>query len=917
MRLSAGTRLGPYEILSALGAGGMGEVYRARDTKLNRHVAIKVLPDVFAGDPERMARFQREAQVLAALNHPNIAHIHGFEDSNQVHALVMELVDGPTLAERIAEGPIPQAEAIVIAQRIAEALEAAHARGIIHRDLKPANVKVREDGTVKVLDFGLAKLMAPDTTSADERAGAVSQSPTLTTPAGTRAGMILGTAAYMSPEQAKGRVADKRSDVWAFGVVLYEMLTGRRPFRGEDLSDTLAAVLKSDPDLNVLPADVPPHIRMLIQRCLAKEWRQRMSDMSVALFVLTDAASFASAPAVIDEPARVPKRSPLWRRLLMPAAAAILAGAAAGGAMWLATRPSAAQVTRFAFSPPAAGVLTADAQSRDFTITPDGRHIVYKGTTGPSASQLFVRTLDKLEPTVLTGPGTPRGPFPSPDGQWIGFVEPGPVTLKKVAITGGPVLTLAVLDGSSRGATWGGNDSIIVATAAPATGLLRVPASGGEPTVLTKPNREQGEGDHIWPQFLPGSNAVLFTITPLADGLDASQVAVLDLRTGTYRVVLRGGSQARYVKSGHLVYFAAGALRAVPFDLEGLEPSGTAILLVAQIMTLPTGTAEFDIADDGTLVYMPGGAGMAPARALVWVDRQGGEEAITAIPQRAYVAPRLSPDGSRIALEIRDQNTDIWIWDIVRQTLERLTSDPGIDQAPAWTPDGKRLVFGSETGGAAGGIFWQAADGTSPAERLTTSPAANFQRPSTVSADGTRILFWSADAGFGSDLMMLAVQDRTVQPVLRTRFQERNGELSPDGRWLAYESNDSGQFQISVRPIPDVNSGKWQVSTAGGTQPLWGRNGQELFYLALDGSMMSVRVGRGSSWSSGTPIRLFEQAYYIGISSSAERTYDVSADGKRFLMIKPSGAADPTSAPASLVVVQNWLEELKRLVPTK
>jgi Tol biopolymer transport system component len=910
MALSAGTRLGPFEILSALGAGGMGEVYRARDTKLNRNIAIKVLPDVFANDPERLARFHREAQVLAALNHPNIAHIHGFQDADGIHALVMELVDGPTLAERIAQGPIPLTEALAIAKQIAEALEAAHDQGIIHRDLKPANVKVREDGTVKVLDFGLARLVAPET---NDVARALTQSPTLTTPAATLAGVILGTAAYMSPEQAKGRVADKRSDVWAFGAVLYEMLTGRRPFEGEDLSDTLAAVLKSDPDWNLLPADVPPHIRILIQRCLAKDRRQRVADVSVALFVIAEGASLAPAAVGAGGPPPLARPS-LWRRLVMPTAAVVVAGAAVGTAVWLAGRPGAAPVTRFALTPIGAAALSVDQQSRDLAITPDGRHIVYKGAGGVGAL-LFVRALDQLEPTPLAGLGNPRGPFLSPDGQWIGFFDPGaPVRLKKVAITGGPALQLCSMDGPSRGATWGDDGTIIFATSAPSIGLQRVSSAGGEPTVLTKPDGARGEDDHLWPQFLPGSQAVLFTITATT-GIDASQVAVLDLRTGTQKILIPGGSQAQYVRSGHLVYAAAGTLRAVAFDPKRLETIGTAIPVLSQVATLPTGTAEFDIASDGTLVYVPGGPGLAPARTLVWVDRQGREEAIKAAPARAYVSPRLSLDGTRVALDIRDQQNDIWVWDFARETLTRVTFDPGVDRAPAWMPDGRRMVFSSQAGGSAGTLFWQAADGTGTPERLVQTP--NIRFPSAVSPDGTRVVFSevAAAAATSLDVMMLTLdKDHRVQPLVQTQFTEQGGEISPDGRWLAYQSNDSGQSQIFVRPFPAVNTGHWQVSAGGGTEPLWARNGQELFYLAPNNALMSVRVGRGTTWTAGAPTKLIDRPS-SGRTLVNTRSYDVSPDGKRFLMINDGGAPGQAPAPASIIVVHNWFEELKRLVP--
>ena len=813
MPLSPGARLGPYEVRSALGAGGMGEVYRARDAKLNRDVAIKVLPDLFANDPERLTRFRREAQVLAALNHPNIAHIHGFEDSSGIHALVMELVEGPTLAERIVRGRVPLPEALPIAKQIAEALAAAHDQGIIHRDLKPANVKVREDGTVKVLDFGLAKLVAPEPGGIG--AGHITQPPTLTSPAATLAGVILGTAAYMSPEQAKGRAADKRSDVWAFGAVLYEMLTGQRPFAGEDISDTLASVLKSEPAWEALPAEVPPHIRMLIQRCLTKDRRQRIADISTALFVMSEAASLTSPTLVASGPAE--RRAP-WRRLLMPIAGAILLSAAVGTAVWLMMRPDGARVTRFVISPMGAAVLVVDSQSRDLMITPDSTHVVYKGRAGQTDTQFFVHPLDQLEPTPLGGPRR-RAPFSSPDGRWIGFVETVPVTLKKVAITGGPALELCRLDGPSRGATWGDDDSIIFATAIPSTGLQRVSSAGGEPRVLTKPNRERGEDDHLWPQFLPGSKAVLFTITPATGGVDASQVAVLDLSTGAQKIVMRGGSQAQYVSSGHLVYVAADTLRAVAFDLGRLETIGSGIPVVPQVVTMLNGTAEFDIGRDGTLVYAAGGPGTAPARTLVWVDRQGREEAITAAPPRPYLYPRLSPDGTRLALEIRDHPNDVWVLNLARQTLTPVTSNPGIDQAPVWMPDGLRLVFTSSRDGGVGSLFWQAADGTGIAEPLTESP--NYQRPSAVLPDG-RILFWEAGVKTAADVMMLTPQKgRRVQALIPGPLVDRNAEVSPNGQWLAYESNDSGQFEVFVRPFPDVNKEKIPVSTAGGAQPLW------------------------------------------------------------------------------------------------
>jgi len=563
--------------------------------------------------------------------------------------------------------------------------------------------------------------------------------------------------------------------------------------------------------------------------------------------------------------------------------------------------------------------LLVDPQSIDLTITPDGKEIVYKAMTASTGTQLFVRALDQLEPTPLTGPGIPRGPFSSPDGQWIAFVEPGPVTLKKVAITGGPVQVLCRLDGPSRGATWGDDDTIIFATALPSTGLQRVSAAGGEPTALTAPNHEHGEADHLFPQFLPGSQAVLYTITPITGGIDASQVAVYDLRTKASKILLRGGSQAKYLRSGHLVYAAAGTLRAVAFDLERLEPIGSSVPVVSQVVTLPTGVAEFDVARDGTLVYVSGGGGLSAPRTLVWVDRQGHEEAIKSAPARAYVSPRLSPDGTRVAVDIRDQGSDIWVWDFARENLTRVTLDPGIDQAPVWTPNGRRLVFSSQIGGSPGALFWQAADGSGTAEPLTQG--SSVERPSQVSFDGTatRVLFSGAGASNTGDIRMLTVEKgHSVQSLLDTPSMEQNGAISPDGQWLAYESNDLGpqtHIAVFVRPFPEVTKEKYLVSTDGGTQPLWARNGRELFYLAPNGALMSVRVEPGARWTTGTPARLIDGRYYRGAGNSYPQTYDVSLDGKRFLMVKEAGDPNQPPPPARIVVVQNWFEDLKRLVP--
>ena len=778
MSLSAGTRLGPYEVLSALGAGGMGEVYRARDTKLDRAVAIKILSEAFAADTERIARFEREAKTLASLNHLNIAHIHGLEESNGVRALVMELVEGEDLAQRIARGAIPVAEALLIAKQVADALEAAHEQGIIHRDLKPANIKVRRDGTVKVLDFGLAKVMEPTGVASPS----VSQSPTITTPAMTEAGMILGTAAYMSPEQARGKPVDKRSDIWAFGCVLYEMLTGRAPFAGDTISDTLAAVLEREPDWAALPATVPAAVRTLIRRCLEKDGRQRIADISVAQFVLDDLADVASATAPGSSAAIAP-RPPLWRRMAILSGTWLVGVAMAGSAVWFAVRSTAPpRVSRLLITPPSAAALSVSGRP-SLAFTPDGTRVVYVGANNTA---LFVRALDQLNATSLTGLGEPYGPFVSPDGQWIGFFD-GVTSLKKVAITGGPTVMLGRPGGTAFGASWGADDTIIFATNDRTTGLQRIAVAGGEPTVLTRPNRAGGEDDHLWPEILPGGQAVLFTITATTDGLDQAQVAVLDLRTGTQTVLIRGGGDARYVSSGHLVYAAAGRLHAVAFDLARLTVVGTPVTVQPEVLT----GAGMAVAADGTLVYVSGGVS-AVGRSLVWVDRQGQETPIPA-PPRNYAFPRLSPDGTRLALYIPDQEVDIWLWDLARATLTRATFDRGADVFPVWPPDGRQLLFSSARAGAVN-LFAQAADRSGDVTRLTKSP--NIQHATSVSPDGTRLVFTETAPTTGQDVMQFRLDGtHAVTPLVQTPFSERNGEVSPDGRWLAYEADDSRGFE--------------------------------------------------------------------------------------------------------------------------
>ncbi len=898
-RLESGEVIAEHlRIIEPIGRGGMGEVYRAHDTRLGRDVAVKVLPPSVgtAEHADRLARFRREAQVLAALNHPNIAAIHGLEESDGVHALVLELIDGRTLADRIAAGPIPLDQVVAIARQIAEALEAAHERGIVHRDLKPANIKLRPDGTVKLLDFGLAKVLATDANS-----GHGSASPTLTSPSLVARGVIFGTPAYLSPEQARGEEADRRSDIWAFGAVLYEMLSRRRTFQGEHAADTMAAVLRQDIDWSAVDPATPDRIRRLLGRCLDRDVRRRLRDIGEARIVLED----ADEPTITGVEARPQPATPgpFWRRLIVPAGAIILTGAAVAAAVWTVMRPGTPPVTRFALAATGANALFVDPQSRDLAITPDGTHIIYKGGSRGEDTQLFVRAFDQLEPSPLTAQGLPKGPFTSPDGQWVGFFERGiELSLRKVSISGGPPREIARVDGPSRGASWGDDDSILLATGALETGLLRVPASGGTPQVVTRPNRERGEADHLWPHYLPGSGAALFTVTALMGGMEAAQVAVLDVKAGAWKTLIPNASQAQYVSSGHLVYLAGEALWAVAFDLSRLATTGAARVVVPQVLTLPTGTAEFDVARDGTLAYVAGG-GLASRRRLVWVDRRGRQEEIQAMPIRPYAAARLSPDGSRVAVQIDDSDNDIWVWDLARETLARVTTDPSLDHSPLWTPDGRRLIF--TRGGNMGALFWQAADGSGPAERLTES--STIRRATSVLSDSSAVLYTQ-----NADVMMLTLdKGRRVQPVVRTPQPEQHGVISPNGQWLAHAGFDGGS-QIFVRPFPNVNDAMAQVSTTGGVQPLWARNGRELFYLSLDGSLMSVPVVPSRTWKAQAPVRVIEPDVLRDVSISL-RTYDVSPDGQRFLVIKSAPGKNASASAPQIIVAQNWLEEWKRL----
>jgi eukaryotic-like serine/threonine-protein kinase len=910
MRLTAGAHLGPYEILAAIGAGGMGEVYRARDTRLGRDVALKTLPSAFTSDFERVARFKREAQVLAALNHQHIAAIHGLDEANGCHFLVLELADGETLAARLAGGRLPVDEALAIARQVADALEAAHEKGIVHRDLKPANIAFTADGLVKVLDFGLAKAVdAARTTD-------LTMSPTITF-AATQAGVILGTAAYMSPEQAKGRDADKRSDVWSFGCVLYEMLTGRRAFDREDVTETIAAVVRDQPDWALVPPGTPEQVRLLLKKCLEKDRRARVSDIAVARFVLADPKPSISAPS-----RSVPSRQ---RMLAIAAAAAVGIGMAAVGA-WLGARFTslpAPSPARFVVAPPPSLPLFLQGFDRDIVISPDGSNIVYLSATGSEGGTVFaVRGINDLTPRIVGGTGG-REPFISPDGRWLGYFSGG--ELRKISMAGGPSIPIAKVGSSLRGVNWGADDRIVFGVTDPNVGLQSVSASGGEPRPLTTPAREKGEVGHYYPFTLPDGKSVLFTIASGPTTADSGEIAVLDLRTGRYKTLIRGGTAAVFVEPGFLVYSTRGTLQTIRFDARRLEVSGESVPFGDQVMSSSFGDANFSVSRNGTLVYVAAGqlAQNVASRSLVWVDRRGIETPIKA-PPRPYGAARLSPDGTRVALDIRIPVPHIWVWDLARETLTPVNNQPNaVELAPVWMPDGQRILFSSSRAGGNANLHVQSANGTGPVERLTTSDRAQFA--TSVTPDGSHVILFSPTGGGGgaSTDLFTAPSDARGQapvPLLESPAQKLAAEISPDGRWLAYQSDESGRHEVFVRPFPNVEAGRWPISTDGGSRPAWSRRGDELFYLDGNDQLTAVRIqATSTTFIPSKPARVLNGKYVTGSTTRgyALRSYDVSADGQRFLMLKESPGASTSAPQPNLTVVVNWIEELKSRLSAK
>jgi len=882
-----GQTFGPYQITGWLGSGAMGEVYRARDTRLKRDVALKLLPELLALDSDRLSRFTREAQILASLNHPNIATIHGLEQAGDRRALVLELIDGPTLADQIRQGPIPLDEVLSIARQIGEALEAAHEQGIIHRDLKPSNVKLRPNGVVKVLDFGVAKVMA------STLAGVTDGEPPPVA-AATDDGVIVGTIAYMSPEQARGKAVDKRTDIWAFGCVIYEMLTGTLAFAGDDATEVLAAIVKGEPAWELLPPGTPPNISNLLRCCLTKDPHKRLRDIGDARLVIEGA--FDTKPDALASSATRPMRM----RLATYSAVVLLASSLAGIAVWSRTHTEPRRLARFAIQLGASENFSFRGRQL-VTMSPDGRSIVYAAN-----GALYLRPVDQLQARLIAGTeDEARSPFFSPDGQQIGFWAGD--ELKRVGLSGGAAVTVSHVP-NPWGVSWENDNTILIGEGR--QGIWRVPDTGGMPEVIIKV--AVGEAAH-GPHLLPGGEWVLFTLLPKnTRSWDEAQIVAQSLRTGDRRVLVRGGHDGRYVSTGHLVYALDRKLVAVAFDAGDLLVAGGATTVldgVADADEDTTGASHFDVTTEGGMVYVPRLTPRLPHR-LVWVDREGREETINS-PVREYVYPRISPDGTRVAvaIDVRNQENDIWIWDFAREALSRLTFDPGFDEPPAWTPDSRRIAFASDRDG--GGLFWQAADGTGPVERLTQG--RNFF-PTAFSPDALKLLFSSSSASqASSDIVMLTPGNRDrPSPLIHTPFGELNAEISPDGRWIAYQSDESGQAEVYVRPFPNIDGGRWQVSTDGGERPLWARNGRELFYVTAVG-LMTVPIETTTAFSIGKARKLLDDRYFFGSVYFQGRTYDISPDGRRFLMIKPVAEVGDDSSNSQVVVVLNWTEELKRL----
>jgi len=888
-----GSRLGPYEIVALAGAGGMGQVYKARDTRLDRTVAIKILPPELAADPQFRERFDREARVISQLDHPHICTLYDVGEADDIQFLVLQYLEGETLADRLSKGPLTVDETLQIALQIGAALDLAHGAGIVHRDLKPGNVMLTAAG-VKLLDFGLAKTTA----SVSSTPLNVTSGPTISSPM-TAQGTILGTFQYMSPEQIEGHDADARTDIFAFGCVLYEMLTGKKAFEGKTQGSLIAAILERTPvPIPMLQPVTPPALAHIVDECLRKNPARRWASIhDVALELEWIAEEGAGAIAAAAAAAPPPKSRARSIALGIVSAAAVVAAAVA--AWLLKPAPSSARdVARFSIVLPE-GVNFSRAGRHVLTVAPDGSKVVFVAN-----QQLYVRALDQDTAVPIRGTNVdPADPTFSPDGAWVAFWSNNQI--RKVSIAGGSPVTVSDAP-IPFGLYWNG-DRIFIG--AGPRGILAVPAAGGATTEMV-PGKSGEFTAH--PQLLPDGDSLLFTLRSRPNWNDA-QIVVESLTSHRRKVILQGGSNATFLPTGHLVFAHDNALYAEAFDPRAQEVRGGPIAVVDDVAGVgansgPIGAAQVAISRTGIMAYLPGN--LIGGRRLVWVDRAGTEESIPA-PARVYFTPRISPDGSRLAVEARDEEADIWVWDFGRSTLTRLTFGPSSEGNPVWTPDGRRIIYASNREGAPN-LYWQAADGTGEAERLTKS--SQLQTPHSTSPDGKWVVFREfSKSGGDSNLLALTLDgDRTPRTLLATPAGELNGEISPDGRWMVYESTESGRVEIYVRPWPSVADGRWQVSNNGGQAPAWSHDGRELFYIAADNQLMAVVVETKRTFVAGEARKLFDTSKYV--INVGGRAYDVTPDGKRFVL---STNAVPRGVINRIAVVANWFEELKAKVPNK
>jgi len=902
MSLKAGQRIGAYEVVSAIGAGGMGEVYRARDGRLDRDVAIKLLPEAFAHDPERLARFEREAKTLAALNHPNIAAIYGIEDARvdadvasgsprPARALILELVDGPTLADRTAEGPLPLDEALPVARQIAEALEAAHEKGVIHRDLKPANIKLRPDGTVKVLDFGLAKLAQAGGSQGAE----LTASPTITTPAMTGVGVILGTAAYMAPEQARGRAVDRRADVWAFGCVLYEMLTGRRVFGGEDVTDTIAAVVRAEPDWSGLPPETPASIRRLLRRCLRKEVRERLPEIGTVRLEIADAlAESTDASVRVTAAPGAASRARRRERLAWAAAVVLLAFAALALSVlyWQQSRAVPEPEMRAEISAPS----TNDPAS--FALSPDGRHLVFSAVGEDNQSRLWLRSLNAVGARPLMDTEGAYYPFWSPDSRSIAFF--GDRELRRMDVTGATPLTITDAPGG-RGGTWNRDGTIVFALFnQKGNGLLRVQASGGDPVPVTQP---RGAETHRFPQFLPDGRRFVFFARDLQgpDGTRRQGIYLGSLDSEEIHHLTSADTAGLYVQPGWLLFVRDTVLLGQRLDLARRQLTGDPVTVAQNVYYEGTtqNIGAFSISTAGTMAYRTGDSSR---RQLRWFDRAGRPgETVGGADAVNFASVDVSPDGRRVAAHRNvDENSDVWILDGTRTI--RFTFDENVDEFPVWSPDGRQIVIDSTRSGTRD-LYQKPSAGGGREELIADTPRSN-KTPYDFSPDGRWLMFGSEDAKTGSDIWILPLEgNRQPFAFVNTSFTERGGQFSPDGRWIAYSSNESGRHEVYVRPFRGP-SGQWQISTAGGAQARWARNGKELYYLAPDGTLMGVPMTvKNEAIEPGTPIALFQSGVW-NANASLGNQYDVGPDDSFLVNV----ATDRNSV-SPITLLLNWTPE--------